>query len=303
MGLDLYRGVPAVRRELDRLAPASPFDLRRIMFEGDRSLLFPPPDTPHPSVFIEVTLYLSLAVARALRAGGAAADMAAGRSMGEFSACAFAGVFSAEDCLGTAREMLLRGQPHNLRFPTRLATVYGVPRRPLQAAAAALRSAGDFCELITYFSRPSIGFVGVSPGAVGRLKRALAGRRHRLTVSPEPNAFHTSAYDAYAAELRPYFDSRPFADPAFPVYANCDARPHLDGAGLRRALLRGANHRVKWCESVEAMAAAGASLFVEMAPGAMLTEFICRLPPGAEVLRTDTPDNFRRTLRRLREGA
>ena len=43
----------------------------------------------------------------------------------------------------------------------------------------------------------------------------------------------------------------------------------------------------------------GVRTFVELAPGAMLTEFICDLPGDAEVLRTDTPENFRRTLRRL----
>ena len=43
----------------------------------------------------------------------------------------------------------------------------------------------------------------------------------------------------------------------------------------------------------------GVRTFVELAPGAMLTEFICDLPPGAEVLRTDTPENYAATLARL----
>ena len=80
---------------------------------------------------------------------------------------------------------------------------------------------------------------------------------------------------------------------------NLDAARESKPAAIKTKLASALSRPVLWQETIRNMLADGVRTFVELAPGAMLTEFICDLPPDAEVLRTDTPANFRRALERL----
>lgn len=301
MGKDLYLNIPGVRSALDALPPQASPGLKEIMFSGPEDKLFPPADSPFPSLFFESTVALSLSVASSLRAAGARPDCAAGRSVGEFSAFAFAGAVGEGFCYRAIREFSRLGQRNCLRRPSVLLTVYGASRADLQKACAALSKGGQVCELVNFYSRLNAGVAGMD-AALAAPFRALLPRRTRVKPCREVGAFHTSLFSDTAAAVAAMAAAEPFSRPGCTLYCASDARPAVSPARLRARFSRAVDAPVLWEETLGAMLRDGVRTFVELAPGAMLTEFISELPPDAEVLRTDTPENYRRTLTRLKRA-
>lgn len=300
MGRPLRDAFPLLEKELAGINSEAGYDVASAL-DGPRSLLFPTLASPRSWISMEATVALSLAVARSLLAAGARPpDALAGRSMGEYPAACLAGAFGGADCFRLVRRVSELGHRDCLSEPGLLVTVYGLTRRELRAAARAAQAAGGLCELVSFYDLPRLGFAAVRRGELPLLKKALEPYRHRVRVSKELGAFHSSLFDRLAADALEYFSGVPFSAPSRPLYLNLDAKPAASPAALRRRLAAALNHPVKWQETLRRLLRDGVRTFVELAPGAMLTEFICALPPGAEVLRTDTPENYRRTLKRLR---
>ncbi len=298
MGRALRNAFPPIERQLAFIDRAALRPLSAAM-DGPASLLFPEKTHADPTVFMEVVMELSLAVALSMTEAGAHPDAAAGRSMGEYSAAAFTGVLTMSDCFELVRFVTLKGQEDCLAQPSVLATVYGLTRRELAAAAAKVAAAGEPCEVTVFYDKARLGVAGLRESALPLLKKALLPLRHRLSLSREPGAFHTSLFDRLAAGAAAKFGETPFSAPAMPLYMNADARRATSARTVREKLAAALNSPVLWQETIERMLADGVRNFVELAPGAMLTEFVCELPPDAEVLRTDTPGNYARTLQRL----
>jgi [acyl-carrier-protein] S-malonyltransferase len=298
MGKDLYLHVPGVRRALDSLPPQASPGLKETMFEGPSEKLFPQVNSPFPSIFFESTVALSLSVAAALRAAGARPDCAAGRSVGEFSAFAFAGAVSEGFCYKAIREFSRLGQRNCLERPSLLLTVYGAPREALLSACAQLARRGRVCELVNFYSRLNAGVAGMD-AALAPAFRALLPRRAKVKACREVGAFHTSLFSDTAVAVAALAAAESFSRPRCGLYCASDARRGESPARLRSRFARAVDGPVLWEETLGALLRDGVRTFVELAPGAMLTEFICELPAGAEVLRTDTPANYRRALARL----
>jgi len=301
MGRALRAAFPAVEKNLRELDKTLGYPLSAAM-AGPDDLLFPPMDSRTPTVFMEVTMALSLAVAGALKCAGVVPGALAGRSMGEYSAASFAGVFSAKDCFRMVRTVTRRGQEDCRETPSSLVTVYGLDRAELRGVAAGMEKAGHLCEVVAFYDKARLGVAGLRTSSLAELKTRLAPFRHKLSVSKEMGAFHSTLFSRLAGRARRFFGGIEFAPPAVPLYMNLDAAPENRPAAIKKKLASALNSPVLWQETISNMLAGGVRTFVELAPGAMLTEFICRLPPDAEVLRTDTPENFRRALRRLTAG-
>lgn len=301
MGKSLYVSIPSVRRALDSLPPEASPGLKQVMFRGPEAKLFPPPDSPFPSLFFEVTVALSLSVAAALKEDGVVPDCAAGRSVGEFASFAFAGAVPPGFCFSAIKEFSRLGQRNCLERPSRLLTVYGAGKKDLERACAGAAGRGRVCEIVNFYSRLNAGVVGLDAGLESPF-RALLPRRTRVKACREVGAFHTSLFSDTALAVAALAAKQEFSAPAFPVYCGSDGRPRTSPAALRREFSRAVDGPVLWEESLRSMLEAGVRDFVELAPGAMLTEFICELPADARVLRTDTPANYRLTLRRLAEA-
>jgi len=302
MGLELYERVPLVRKNLDALTNALGYDLTEYMFRGSEEILFPPANSPQLTIFIEVTLALSLTVANSLREEGVFPDFAAGRSMGEYSAYSFCGVFDAPLCFLLARSYILYGQPECLAEPGILVTIYGLDSEEMKELCSELEAEGEFCELVTFYDKARLGTIGLRKSSLDKLMGKLSRFRHKAVVSKEIGAFHTKLFDTAMKKITPLFSAVNFNPSMLPICCNYTAGNSRDPASLKENLLKALTSPVKWQESIETLLSEGVEIFVEMAPGAMLTEFICDLPRGTQVLRTDTAANYARTLEVLKKA-
>ena len=103
-----------------------------------------------------------------------------------------------------------------------------------------------------------------------------AGAKMALPL-PVGGAFHSPLMEPARAELAKAIDSTPFREPVCPIYQNVDAQPHTDPSEIKENLIAQLTSPVRWSQSVINMSQAGATDFVELEPGNVLTNLIGRI--------------------------
>ncbi|HWB31595.1 MAG TPA: ACP S-malonyltransferase [Acidobacteriaceae bacterium] len=281
MGRELYDRFPAARAVFDEADAALNFRLSELIFSGPEETL---KLTEHTQPAI---LTVSTAVERVLAEHGIAAVMAAGHSLGEYSAHVAAGTLSFADAVRTVR---LRGRYMQQAVPPgegAMAAILGMdaglivticeqvsdemtplPRSPEAATFDPRRAVVAAANLNSPAQTVISGATAAVESAVELCKQAGARRTVMLPVSaPFHCALMQPAQDALAADLQ----TLTFHDPKFPVAANVSATMVTTGDAARRALIAQVTGAVRWVECVELLASKGASHLIEVGPGRVLT--------------------------------
>jgi len=266
MGRELYESSERAARLMDCASEVLGFDIVRIMFEGTEDDLRSTRVT-QPAIYIH-------SVAQALCGEPGRPDMAAGHSLGEFSALAAAGVFSFEDGLRLVKVRAEEMQRCCERVRGTMAAIIGLPDETVEQICAETEGivvpANYNCPGQIVIS----GEMQAVETAMAALKDAGARRALPLNVS---GAFHSPLMEPARAALARAIDATPFRAPAFPVYQNVSARAETDPARIRENLLLQLTSPVRWTASVRAMIADGAAEFIEVGPGDVLKGLIKKI--------------------------
>jgi [acyl-carrier-protein] S-malonyltransferase len=83
-------------------------------------------------------------------------------------------------------------------------------------------------------------------------------------------------------QLASALESIVFNDPAYPVAANADARLLHRGPEVRDALIRQVTGAVRWVECIQLLQQAGATHYIEVGPGKVLSSL------NRQILKTAT---------------
>ncbi|MHB9156044.1 MAG: ACP S-malonyltransferase [Endomicrobiales bacterium] len=295
MGKELYEKHPAAREVLDRANDVLGFDLKKIIFEGPDEVLRQTRYT-QPAIFAA-----SLAAFNALAARYDLAQvscMAAGHSLGEYSALCASGVFSLEDGLKLVKargEFITRASEKN---PGAMAAILGMEASRVEELCAESRNQGA-CEAVNFNSPGQVVIAGSSAAvqkAVALAPTKGATKAIPLNVS---GAFHSSlmtpASEMMAAELQGYAPKAP----RWPVVTNCDAQPTADPGRVRDKLVRQINHPVLWEDSVRRMTDAGTELFIEVGPQRVLSGLLRRIDKSRKSLNVEDEKSLENTLATL----
>jgi [acyl-carrier-protein] S-malonyltransferase len=279
MGRDLAASLPAAKRLFEQADEVLGVPLSRVCFEGPEEELRQTKNT-QPAIYLH-----SLAVAAVLSDGRA--DMAAGHSLGEYSALVFAGALSFEAGLNLVR---LRGElmhQAGIEQPGTMAAVIGLEGEAVAEVCAAAASAG-IVQPANYNSPGQVVISGSVEGvraAMEVAKQKGAKMVKELSVS---GAFHSPLMAPARAGLERALASAEIRDARIPVYANVTAEPVQDAGSIRRLLLEQLTMPVRWEQSVARMAADGATEFVELGPGKVLQGLVKRIVSGAATRGFDT---------------
>jgi [acyl-carrier-protein] S-malonyltransferase len=221
----------------------------------------------------------------------------AGHSLGEFSALVAAGSLAFADAVRLTRErgrvMTEAGKNH----PGAMAAILNLDTPTLAAVCEqASREAGGAVVLANDNSPGQV----VISGAVPALERAMAlaqergaKRAIRLNVSI---ASHSPLMEEAARQFAVAVDSTPVADPRTPVIGNTTARGLTAAAEIKAEIKAQLTTSVRWVDSVRAMAALGATVFVELGSKDVLTGLLKRIDPQAKGFAAGEPDPIRVVL-------
>jgi len=292
MAADLYASVPAAKRVLDQANEVLGFSITDIMFgSGDDASAaldvecLTQTQNTQPALFVH-----SMAVFEAMKSTHSAPDMVAGHSLGEYSALCAAGAISFEDALRTVR---LRGElmasAGEIR-PGSMAAILNMEDADVEALCADVsRGQGTFssapCEdgadigIVQPANYNSSGQIVIS-GDVKAVARAveLAPERgaRRAILLPVSGAFHSPLMDFATEGLGKALAALTIHRPICPVFLNVTASASMDPEEIRRRLVEQLTAPVRWAQTMVAMQAAGATRFVEVGAGKVLSGLVKR---------------------------
>lgn len=282
MGEDLYNENGLVRALFDGAEARRPGTLSQ-MFSGSAETLRETENT-------QPCLYLAdLAPALVLSEAGVVPAGAAGFSLGELPALAFAGALGHIDGFSlTCRRGAIMGKATRERN-TAMAAVVKLENGAVEEVCR------EFAEVypVNYNSPGQLVVAGAAeamPEFYEKIK-ARGGRAIPLAVA---GGFHSPFMDGAAARFADVLAKTEFSCPDIPVYANCTAEPY-EGS-VAKTLSRQMNHPVLWEKTVRRMAADGFDTFIETGVGVTLSKLISKILPEANVYSAETAEDCRRVI-------
>lgn len=282
MGKDFAAASAAARRLYARADETLGLPLTQICFEGPIERLTAT-DVAQPAIY--VTSLAALAALAEAAGRPLQPALAAGLSLGEYTALAAAGVFSFEDGLRLVRARGRAMQAASAALPSGMSSVLGLDEAGCAAACAAAAAAtGKICQVANLNAPGQIvvsGETAALEAFEGLAKAAGARRVLRLQVA---GAFHSEVMRPAARELDAALAAVEFRRATCPVWQNATARPAQEPAELRANLSAQLCAPVRWEESFRGMAgAAPAAGFLEPAPGRVLAGLARKIAPEAAV--------------------
>ncbi len=277
MGRDLYEEFPAARAIYDRAGQVLGFDLARLCFEGPAEELTAT-ENAQPAL-LATSIALLAALGWTEDGGGALEGPAfvAGHSLGEYSALVAARALSLDTALRLVRR---RGELMAAATEGTMASVIGLDAGALQAACAEASALGP--AVIANENAPGQLVISGARDAVARAgELALAGGASRVLPLKVSAAFHSPLMEAASAGLATAIDEAQVQTADIPVVANVTASPITTEAEIRAELRAQVTAPVRWIATIEHMAGAGVTRFVEVGPGNVLAGLVKRIAPSA----------------------
>jgi [acyl-carrier-protein] S-malonyltransferase len=295
MGRALAESHPAAREVFDTADRVLGGAFTRLLWEG-------PEDELRKTMNAQPALLThSVAALRLLEAAGLAPAMAAGHSLGEYSACVAAGAIGFEDALQLVRtrgELMYRA---GIERPGTMAAILGLAAADVEAACEEAAAAG-VVRAANYNAPGQVvisGEIAAVDAACERAKARGARRAIRLEVS---GAFHSPLMASAAEGLGAALDAMDIRDARCPVVVNVSARPLQAADELRAALKAQLLGAVRWEASLETMLAAGMEGFVEVGTGKVLRGLLRTVNKEAPSWNVEDPASLASTLEALGAG-
>ena len=219
---------------------------------------------------LQAILAASLAMNDLLHRFAVAPDMIVGHSAGEYSAWIASGILDKESLYARQEE---------------IAAIYadrrGVPETSMIAISAAIGKVRPILDKTTgdvHISNDNCPHQVVAVGeaaAMDRFRAALKEARLLYTDLPSREVHHTPMAAHQAAPLMSAFSALPVAAPETPVYSPVTAAPYPDAPkGILDLMVRYWLRQLRFRETIEAMYADGARIFIEVGPGNNLCGFV-----------------------------
>jgi [acyl-carrier-protein] S-malonyltransferase len=218
------------------------------------------------------------------------AHMAAGHSLGEYSALCAAGSLDLSTCTKLLRT---RGTAMQQAVPVGIGAMAALLGADLDTARriAAAAAEGEVCEVANDNDPSQVvisGHLGAITRAIAIAKEMGAKRAIQLPVSAP---FHCSLMKPAAEAMADALAKTVIVRPALPIYANVTAAPDSDPDVIRAQLVEQVTGMVRWRETIANMAAAGVEEFVELG-GKVLGPMVKRIAPDARVTSIVTIDEI-----------
>lgn len=283
MAKELCSNLPAARNLFEQASGILGYDLADVCANGPDARLNQT-DVCQPAIFVA-----SLAAVELLRSQEpdtlAAAQAAAGLSLGEYTALAFAGALSFADGV---RLVKLRGeamQSAAKATPSGMASVLGLDTEKVEALCEQARATTGQRVQIANLLGPGNIVVSGENAAIDEIEKlapaAGAMKTIRLAVA---GAFHTEIMRPADQTLATALAGMTLQTPRIPIWSNVDAQPHTHGVEFRDLLQQQVLQPVLWEATLRNLLAQGFDKFYEIGPGRVLAGLLKRISRKTECI-------------------
>jgi [acyl-carrier-protein] S-malonyltransferase len=293
MGRAFYEASPAAKAVFEEANDVLGFDLARLAFEGPEAELGLTANT-QPAV-----LTVSVAAAAVCAERGLRPALAAGHSLGEYSALVVAEALAFRDAVRIVRR---RGEFMQAAVPAgtgAMAAIMGL-ELPAVEQVCAQAAQGEVVEVANINSPLQIVIAGHRAAVERSVRLATEGGGKKSVLLPVSAPFHCALMAPAAERLAAELAGAAMTDPRIPVVRNVDAGVTRTAGDVKPALLRQVASPVRWTECVQQLARQGATSFVEMGPGRVLTGLLKRIVDGARGTAIESPADLDKVLMGMR---
>ncbi|MBS1682778.1 MAG: ACP S-malonyltransferase [Bacteroidetes bacterium] len=274
MGKDLFDTNTKAKTLFDTANKILGFNITEVMFGGTAEELKQTKVT-QPAVFIHSVLV-------AICQEGQRPALVAGHSLGEFSALVANGALSFEDGLKLVSQRASAMQKACEKNPSTMAAILGLDDKVVEEICASISD--EIVVAANYNCPGQLVISGSNKGieiACEKMKAAGAKRALPLQVG---GAFHSPLMEPAREELATAINATKFNDPFCPVYQNVNALAATDVSAIKNNLIAQLTAPVRWTQTVQNMATAGTTSFVECGPGKVLQGLVKKIAPTAEAV-------------------
>jgi [acyl-carrier-protein] S-malonyltransferase len=218
-----------------------------------------------------------------IAAGGQTPTVAAGHSLGEYTAWVAAGSMDFEDALRTVR---VRGAAMQAAVPVgvgAMAAILGLESAKVRATCESVSTPQALVEAVNYNDPNQTVIAGHADGVTAGIEACKAAGAKRGLILPVSAPFHSSLMRPVAVSLQAQLDGIAIKAPQFSVINNVDVAQPIDPEAIKDALVRQSFGAVRWVETIQTMHAMGINTFIECGPGKALAGMVKRILPEAVV--------------------
>lgn len=291
MGRDLAERFPVAKQTFAEADEACGFDLSRLCFEGPEEDLKLTENT-QPAI-----MTVSVAALRVLAEHGVQPALAAGHSLGEWSAHVAAGTLTFADAV---RAVKARGRAMQQAVPAGQGAMAAIlSLDPAQVTAACEQAANETGLTVAAANLNSPGQTVIS-GATAAVERTAAlckskGAR-RVVMLPVSAPFHCALMQPAQEEVARVLAGLQLTEPHFPVASNASGTMVTTADGTRDALIEQVTGAVRWVDCMRTLVGAEAEIFIEVGPGKVLCGLLKQIDPAQKSMNMEDSASLERAL-------
>lgn len=286
MGKKLMADFPAAKALFDQASEILGYDLAKLCVEG-------PAEELDSTIYSQPALFVcSLAALEKLRAESPdvvlGCEMAAGLSLGEYTALVFSGAMSFADGLKVVQRRGQAMQAAADATPSGMVSILLMDRDQVQEVCDEASAHGRI-QIANFLCPGNIVISGENEACL-RAAEIAEGKGGRAVPLAVAGAFHTPIMKPADDQLAEVLASTEIKTPEIPVVSNVDADVHTDAEEIRTILKQQVLEPVRWEDSIRRMMDEGCTDFYEVGPGKVLKGLMKRISRKTPI--TTVNDSF-----------
>ena len=290
MGSEFYKTSLESKKLFDSAGEVLGFDIADLCFNGPSEKLMLT-ENAQPALLIHSTIALNM-----LRESGINADIAAGHSLGEYSANVAAGSIQFLDAV---RLVNLRGRFMQEAVPLGvggMAAIIGMSLDSVRGLCDRISTKDFIVQPANINSQEQIVVAGHLSAVeeVSRLAKKEGAKKS--VILPVSAPFHCSLMKSAEIKLQKELEKTKFVDHQYPVISNIQARPLTTGSLARKALIRQVCSPVMWADTMQYLIEGDVDVVIELGTGRVLSGLMRRFNNNVKCFQVGDPESLNITV-------
>lgn len=294
MGKDLYEKYEEIREVYEKASNITGIDIADLSFNQNEEILS---QTKNTQISI---LTMCLGILKILENNNINPEMAAGLSLGEYSALEAAKAISFEDSIKIVQK---RGEYMQDLVPKgdwAMAAVIGLEDEKVNEVCKKITK--GFAVPANYNCPGQVAVSGDKEGIEELIDKAKTAGAKRVIELKTGGPFHTEKLKAASVALRKELEKIEIQSPKFKVFKNIDAKPYTETDDMIDILSKHVINPVRFSETIENMLASGIDTFVEIGPGKVLTGFVKKINKDVNCININSSESLEEALDYLKNS-
>lgn len=295
MGKDIYENYESAKIVYNKVKEITGVDIANISFEGPEEILN---ETKNTQLAI---LTMSLAILEILKENHITCEIAAGLSLGEYSALINSEALTFEEGIKLVQK---RGKFMQELLPKgdwQMAAILGMTEEQVVEVCKKVNS--RFVVPANYNSVGQIAISGEKEAVLEAEQIAKEMGAKKVVVLKTAGPFHTEKLIDASNALRKELENITINKFKSKVIKNIDGEEYNDTENIKDILAKHIVSPVRFSKSLENMIEAGIDTFVEIGPGKTLSGFLKRIPTDKKIkiLNINNVSNLEETIKSIKE--